>query len=186
MNQTKPSVAKYTNSFFENTEPVKMTEGRKLKLNTEVWGLLSEYYLESVKINRQKEGGTNSLATLKIGDRSGHITCLVRGPTIGLLFDLTPAEWLEVEKLNNWGEQLFYRYFKNGLKSTFNYEQKLFYNFCLSNQKKDILVAVYRRCLNMRNVDRNEAVLEIIELRKCDSSLMDLYTENVKNRALTV
>lgn len=178
------SKKQYTESFFKNTGPTKLTEARKLKLQTEAWGILTDYFLESVKINKHNNV-MKTVATLKIGDRSGHVTCLVRGPTVGLLFDLTPAEWLEVEKLNFWSDQLFYRYFKNGLKNTFSYEQKLFYNFCLSNQNKDILVAVYHRCTNWRNFDKNDAVLEIVELKKCNTLLLDIYTEHLNKKCIS-
>lgn len=171
----------YDNSFFESTKPTKLTETRKLKLHTEGWGLLSDYYLESVKINKNNQGGMLSAATLKISDRSGQTTCVVKGPTVGLLFGLQPSEWLEVEKLNSWSQQLFFRHFKNGLKTTFSYEQKLFYNFCLSNQRNEVLVAVFQRCVNMRNTEKNDAVLEVFELKKCNDYFLDLYSESLKS-----
>lgn len=162
------------NKFFENVAPIKLTEGRSVKLHTESWGLLTEYELESVKIKSTK-GNVNSSATLRISDRSGQVTCAVRGLSVALLFGLTPEEWLDIENLCKPDQQLFYRHFKKGLNTNFPFEQRLFYNFCMCNQKTGVYVAIFRRCVNMRNKDRGDAFLDIIELRKCNSSLLDLY-----------
>lgn len=172
MNKTKND--KFNNKFFENVAPIKLTEGRRVKLHTESWGLLTEYELESVKITSTK-GDVRSCATMRISDRSGQVTCAVRGPSVGLLFGLSPQEWVDVEKLCKPDQQLFYRYFKKGLNENFRYEQRLFYNFCMCNKNSDVLVAVFRRCVNMRNKDRGDAFLDIIELKKIDSNLLDLY-----------
>ncbi|CAG9783674.1 unnamed protein product [Diatraea saccharalis] len=166
--------------FFFKEKPIKLTEARYLKLHDERWGLLTEFYLESVKINKINTGEMCSAATLKVSDRAGQIICVAKGHIIGLLFDLTPQEWSDVEKLNCWGDQLFYRYFKNGIKSSFSYEHKLFYNFCMSNQTQKPLAVVFRRTSNMRNVDRNNAVLEILEMRHCNEQLLDLYLDHIK------
>lgn len=165
---------KFNKKFFENVTPIKLTEGRGVKLHTESWGLLTEYELESVKITSMK-GNVHSSATIRITDRSGQVTCVVRGPSVGLLFGLSPQEWSDVEKLCKPDQQLFYRYFTKGLNTNFQYEERLFYNFCMCNQKAEVLVAIFRRCVNMRNKDRSDAFLDIIELKKCDSSLLDLY-----------
>lgn len=172
MNNVKKN--KFDSKFFENVSPLKLTEGRRMKLHTESWGLLTEYELESVKITSAK-GNVHSCATIRISDRSGQVTCAVRGPTVGLLFGLSPQEWSDVEKLCKPDQQLFYRYFNKGLNTNFRYEQRLFYNFCMCNKKSDVLVAVFRRCVNMRNKDRGDAFLEIIELKKCNNNLLDLY-----------
>lgn len=172
MNSTNNN--KFNNIFFENVAPVKLTEGRRVKFHTENWGLLTEYELESVKITSTK-GNVHSCATMRINDSSGQVTCAVRGLSVGLLFGLSPQEWSDVEKLCKPNQQLFYRYFKKGLNTNFKYEQRLFYNFCMCNIKTDVLVAIFRRCVNMRNKDRSDAFLDIIELRKCNSNLLDLY-----------
>lgn len=172
--------AEHDDAFFENVIPTKLTEGRRVKLNTEGWGLLTEYLLESVKINWQKTGAVTSMATMKIGDRSGQAVCLVTGPTVGLLFGLSPQEWAEVEKLCGYQQQLFYRYFKDGLSKNFGYQQKLFYHFCLTNQKSDVLVAIFRRGVNRRKKDKGDAFVEILELRKCDAKMLDLYTSHLR------
>lgn len=166
--------------FFENVVPMKLTESKHLKMYGESWGLITDYYLESVKINCDKAGEASTTGTLKIADSSGQAVCVIRGPTVGLLFGLSVEEWLQVEKLCN-RQQLFYRYFKEGLSKNFCYEQKLFYNFCLCNQKKNVLIAVYRRGVNRRNKDRDHAFLEILELKKCNSRLLDLYLNHLKN-----
>lgn len=172
MNYTNKN--KLNNKFFENVAPIKLTEGTRLKLHTDGWGLLTEYELESVKITSTK-GNVHSCATIRISDRSGQVTCAVRGPSVGLLFGLSPREWSNVEKLCKPDQQLFYRYFKKGLNTNFRFEQRLFYNFCMCNQKTDVLLAIFRRCVNMRNKDRDDAFLDIIELKKCNNNLLDLY-----------
>lgn len=173
--------------FFESVAPIKLTEGRKCKLHTIGWGILTDYFLESVKIHRPtKPGRMASVATLRIGDRSGQITCVVKGPSIGLLFGITPEEWAEVENLCSPGQQLFYRYFKNGLNQIFGLDQKFFYNYCKTNQTQDVLVAKFQRTENFRNKFKNEALLNIIELKKCTSSLMDLYVEQLQNQTTNV
>lgn len=169
-----PNKNKFDTKFFENVAPIKLTEGRQMTLHTESWGLLTEYELESVKITSTK-GKVHSCATIRISDRSGQVTCAVRGPSVGLLFDLSPEEWSDVEKLCKPDQQLFYRYFNKGLNTNFRYEQRLFYNFCMCNKSSDVLVAVFRRCVNMRNKDRGDAFLDIIELKKCNNNLLDLY-----------
>lgn len=172
------------NSFYVTTAPIRLTEGRRLKLHSKGWGLLTDYFLESVKVNHQKKGKVSSVATLRIGDRSGQITCVVRGPLIGLLFGLSKEEWMEVEKLCSYKNQLFYRYFKKGLDKSLPYEQKLFYNFCAMNKKNEVLVAKFYRCVNLRNKYKNEAFLDIEELEKCDVLLMDLYITELKRQYL--
>ncbi|KAF9802361.1 hypothetical protein SFRURICE_009043 [Spodoptera frugiperda] len=166
--------------FYNNVVPLKLTETHHLKRNTEGWGLLTEYSLDSVKINNYK-GRVLSCATIRITDRSGQVTCLVKGPDTGLLFGLTATEWKDVESMCSYGDQLFYRYFKNGASKSCSYEQKLFYNFCMTNQKNDVLVAKYRRGVNTRNKFNSDSFLDILELRKCDTSLLDLYVNQLKN-----
>ncbi|KPJ15025.1 hypothetical protein RR48_09052 [Papilio machaon] len=85
--------------YFETTPPIKITEGRQIGLHQTGWGILSDYYLESVKINCQKSGIFLSSATLNVGDRTGQTTCVVKGPFVGLLFDLSLKEWSNIEKL---------------------------------------------------------------------------------------
>lgn len=177
MNSTKK--INFNDKFFENVPPIKLTEGRRVKIHTASWGLLTEYELESVKITSTK-GDVNSCATMRISDTSGQVTCAVRGPSVGLLFGLSPQEWSDVEKLCKPEHQLFYRYFKKGLNTNFRYEQRLFYNFCMCNKKTDVLVAIFRRCLNMRNKDKGDAFLDIIELRKCNNNLLDSYINYLK------
>lgn len=169
------STGTYNNSFFENVVPVKITEARDLKLNTDCWGLLTDYYLESVKVDCNQSGVVTSSATLRTGDQSGQITCLVKGSNISALFGLTPPKWREIESLCKPGGQLFYRYFKDGLDKKFSYEQKLFYYFCASHQIKDVLVVVFRRQVNFRTKDKNDAFIQVIEFRKPNTSLLDLY-----------
>lgn len=173
------------NSFYNNNAPIKLTEGRKLKLHAECWGLLTEYYLESVKITNLR-GILISTATLRITDRSGQVTCIIKGPSIGLLFGLTATEWVEVEKMCGSRDQLFYRYFKNGLNKNFSIEQKLFYNFCMSCQKHNVLVAKFKRCVNTRNKFKSDALLEILELKPCDTSLLDLFVDQLKIKSVNV
>lgn len=160
--------------FYYTVIPTKLTEARRLKLHTEGWGLLTDYNLESVKICRYK-GRVSSTATIRISDRSGQVTCVAKGPCIGLLFGLTAKEWEEVANMCNNKDQIFYRYFKSGINKSFSCEQKIFYNFCMTNQKNDVLVAKYRRSVNMRNKFKSDAFLDIVELKKCDNNLLDLY-----------
>lgn len=166
--------------FYEKVPPIKITEARRLKLKSKGWGLLTDYYLESVKINNLK-GTVTSVATLRICDRSGQVTCVVKGPSVGLLFGLTDQEWKEVEELCGTKQQLFYRFFKDGISTNFGYEQKLFYNFCASSQTHNVLAAIFVRCVNNRNNFKSDALLEIITLNTCDNVLMDLYNHKLRN-----
>lgn len=165
----------YDKKFFECVTPVKLTECRNLNLHTESWGLISNYYLESVKINCYKPNEVTSAAILKIADISGQTTCVVKGKTIGLLFGLSSEEWVEMESLCSYGQQLFFRNFKDGLSKNFRCEQKLFYNFCMSNQKEEPLVAIFYRAKNTRNKDKDDYLINILQLRKPNSLLLDLY-----------
>ncbi|KAJ8725580.1 hypothetical protein PYW08_003763 [Mythimna loreyi] len=167
------------NGFYHSAVCLKLTEARQIKLHSKGWGLLTEYYLESVKISNWK-GKVTSCATIRISDRSGQVTCAVRGPHIGLLFGLTKSQWTEVENMCNYDQQLFYRYFKNGINKSYSTEQKIFYNFCMTSQKHDVLVAKYQRCPNMRNKFKSDAFLDILELRKCDSNVLDLYISQLR------
>lgn len=176
LNQINLQKSKYDKKFLENVAPIKLSEGRRLKLHTESWGFLTDYYLESVKINRYK-GKVSSAATLKIGDRAGQTICVVKGPHVGILFGLSTDEWLDIEKMVENEQQLFYRYFKDGLHGNFSCEQKLFYHFCLTNQTNNLLLAFFTRCVNMRNKDKGDAFLQINELRKCNSDDLGLYID---------
>lgn len=167
-------------NFFESISPIKLTECRYLKLNTQSWGVLTDYFIESVKINRYKPNEVSSTAILKVGDESGQVTCFVKGRTVGLLFGLTEAEWSDVEQMCDCGQQLFYRYFKDGLSKNFSCEQKHFYNFCLSNQKEDMFIALFCRTNNTRNKDKNNAFLNITEIRKGNTYLLDIYFNHLK------
>lgn len=169
-------------SSYQSVVSLKLTEARRIKLNTKGWGLLTEYYLESVKISNFK-GRVTSCATLRISDRSGQVTCAIKGPQIGLLFGLTKSQWTEVENMCNYQGQLFYRYFKNGINKSYSMEQKIFYNFCMTSQKHDVLVANYRRSVNTRNKFKSDAFLDILELRKCDTNLLDLYVSHLRNNS---
>lgn len=168
--------------YFESTPPIKISEGRQIGLHQTGWGILSDYYLESVKINSQKGGGYLSSATLNVGDRSGQTTCVVKGPIVGLLFDLSLSEWSNIEKLCGDRDQLFYRYFHKGLCKSYSCEQKMFYHFCLSNQTQKLLVAVFRRSVNLRNKDQNDALLYITDLRSCDNYILDLYLNYLREK----
>lgn len=169
--------------FHRKVAPIKLTESRKCRLNTMGWGILSDYLLESVKIYHQKPGVLMSVATLRITDQSGEITCVIKGSSTGLLFGVTPKQWKEVENLCLPGEQLFYRYFKNGINRSFRYEQQLFYNFCMTNQKHEVFLAKFQRCVNVRNKFKNEALLNIIELKRSVHNLIDQYTEHLREQA---
>ncbi|KAG7307249.1 hypothetical protein JYU34_007409 [Plutella xylostella] len=175
--------SEYNKDFFETVNPIKLTEARNLKLQTDSWGLLTDYYLESVKIDASESGYVSS-ATLRTGDYSGQIACHIKGPTIGQLFGLSRQDWRKVETLCKDNKQLFYRYFKTGLNNTFSYEQKLFYNFCAINQKKDVLVAIFRRTPNMRTRDKHDAFLQILELRKLENSILDCYQSFLQKNIL--
>lgn len=166
--------------FYDTVAPIKLTAAKSIKLHTKGWGIISEYYLESVKINHKKNGIT-SAATVRIGDISGQTTCVVKGYSVSLMFGLTVEEWMEVENLCLPGQQLYYRYFKNGLSLNSSHEQKLFYNFCVANQQSEILVAKFVKCVNYRHNFSDESMLEILELRKCDTHLLDLYTNHLRS-----
>lgn len=170
-------------NFFKTITPVKITECGSLKMNSRCWGLLSDYYLESVKINCYKANIITSAAILKVTDVSGQVTCVLKGPTIGLLFGLNAEEWIKIEKLCHTGQQLFYRYFKDGLSKNFSCEQKLFYNFCLKNQKDDIFVAIFTRNPNLRTKDKDTPLVNILELKKCTSDVMNLYTNYLRSKS---
>lgn len=163
--------------------PIKLTEGRKLKLLSEGWGLLTDYTLESVKVNHYKKNVLSSVATLRVVDRSGQITCIIRGPSVGLLFGLSEIEWKEIENLCEYKKQLFYRYFKNGVSRQLCYEQKLFYSFCATNQRNDVIFARFRRCPNLKNNNKNEAFLEIMQFEKCNHTLFDLYISEIRQQS---
>lgn len=163
--------------FYDTVAPIKLTEAQRIKVHTKGWGILSEYYLESIKINHRKDG-ILSVATLRIGDISGQTTCVVKGCAVSLLFGLSNEEWKEVENLCLPGQQLYYRYFKNGLNLNYNHEQKLFYNFCATNQYYEVLVARFIKCINVRK-NHQESLLEVLELQKCDTHLLDLYTNHL-------
>lgn len=171
-------ITQLDDSFYRNNAPIKITESRKLKLHAECWGLLTEYYLESVKISNWK-GKITSTATLRITDRAGQVTCVLKGPSIGLLFGVTTEDWIEIQNMCNSREQLFYRFFKNGINKSFCIEQQFFYNFCLTNQKHEVLACRFRRCPNIRNKFKNDALLEVLQLKKCENSLLDLYIDNL-------
>lgn len=166
--------------FYNNVAPIKLTEARRIKLHTKGWGILTDYYLESVKINHRK-GIVTSAATLRIVDKSGQITCIVKGSIVGLLFALPAEEWKDVENLCYPGQQLFYRNFKDGISKNFNYEQKLFYTFCASNQSNEPYVATFVRCLNTRNNFRNDSCIEIIDIIKYDDHLLNLYKSHLRD-----
>ncbi|KAG6449550.1 hypothetical protein O3G_MSEX006135 [Manduca sexta] len=174
---------KENKTFYQTNAPIKLTEGRKLKLHTIGWGLLTEYYIESVKINHYKKDKLSSVATLRITDGAGHIACVVKGLAVGLLFGLSQDEWREVECLCGYQQQLFYRYFKNGIVKSAPFEQKLFYNFCLINQSNSVLVAKFKRCINVRNKFKNEALLDIVELKQCNNHIMDLYINSLRKQS---
>ena len=176
------NVKQVDNDFYHSVVSLKLTETRRLKLDARGWGLLAEYYLESVKISNYK-GKITSCATIRISDRSGQVTCTIKGAQIGLLFGLTTTEWTEVENMCNYEEQLFYRYFKNGINKTYSTEQKLFYNFCMTSQKHNVLIAKYRRGVNMRNKFKSDSFLEILELKNCDNNLLDLYISQLRNNS---
>lgn len=173
---------KVDSHFYHTVVSLKLTEVQQLKLDAKRWGLLTEYYLESVKISNFK-GKVISCATIRISDRSGQVTCTIKGPQIGLLFGLTTTEWTEVENMCNYEGQLFYRYFKNGINKSYSIEQKLFYNFCMTSQKHNVLIAKYRRGVNMRNKFKSDSFLEILELRNCDNNLLDLYISQLRNNS---
>lgn len=166
-------------NFYYNNSPIKITEARKLKLHSESWGLLTEYNLESVKVTNTK-GTLTSTTALRVTDRSGQVTCIIKGPCTGLLFGLSSEEWIEVEGMCSCRDQLFYRYFKNGINNSFSVEQRLFYNFCRTTQKHDVLVIKFRRCVNTRNKFKSDALLEVLEMKKCDNTLLDLYVEQLR------
>lgn len=166
--------------FFYETCPIKITEAGRLKMNSLSWGILSDYYLEAVKL-KPRGCRVETTATLRVGDHTGHVTCLVQGCNVALLFGLTKRQWQSVEKLSWRGEDLFYRYFKNGLNQNFNFEQKLFYYFCCSNQRKDALVAVFKRTVNTRQHAKEDAFLCIVELRKCSDALLTLYQNYLRS-----
>ncbi|CAD0196738.1 unnamed protein product [Chrysodeixis includens] len=178
MNKKKPG-----EHFFNTVTPIKLTEARRVKLHSEGWGILTDYYLDSVKVTNAK-GRITSAATLRISDRSGQVTCVVRGQTVGLLFGLNLEEWQVVENMCNRGDQLFYRYFKNGVNRNFSIEHKVFYNLCMTSQTNDPLIARYRRSVNTRNKYKSDAFLDILELRHCDNNLLDLYVDQVSNSTL--
>lgn len=165
--------------FYDNVAPIKLTEARRLKLRTKGWGILTDYYLESVKVNHRK-GIMCSAATLRIVDKSGQTTCIVKGSAVGLLFGMPVEEWQNVENLCYPGQQLFYRNFKDGISKKFNYEQKLFYTFCISNQKNEPLAATFLKCINTRNSFRNDACIEVVDLCKCDDHLLNLYKSHLQ------
>lgn len=165
-------------NILTNIEPTKLTESHHLNLDTVGWGMLTDYYLESVKSYKYK-GKISSTAIIKIGDKSGHVTCVIKGPAVGLLFGLSKEQWREVERLTDNGE-LFYRYFKNGLNDTFNLEQKIFYYFCATSQRNDALIAVFKRKINTRQVDKNDPLLEILELKKCNDLSLELYQKYLR------
>lgn len=165
--------------FYHKVPALKLTEARRIKLLTKGWGILTDYYLESVKINHRK-GVLSSVATLRVVDKSGQITCVVKGPSVGLLFSLPAEEWNDVENLCYPEHQLFYRNFKKGISKNFNYEQKLFYTFCASNQSHEPLVATFLRCVNTRNHYKNDACIEIVNLRRCDDHVFDLYKSHLR------
>lgn len=177
MNKKKPG-----EYFYNTVAPIKLTEARRVKLHSEGWGILTDYYLESVKVTNTK-GRITSAATLRVSDRSGQVTCVVRGRTVGLLFGITPEEWQEVENMCNRRDQLFYRYFKNGVNWNYPIEHRIFYNLCISRQRNDPIVAKYRRSINTRNKFKSDAFLDILELRNCDNNLLDLYINQLRVNA---
>lgn len=169
-----------TYEFYDAVPPIKLTEARLIKLRTKGWGILTDYYLDSVKINN-RNGVSSSVATLRVFDKSGQITCVVRGAAkLGLLFTLSTEEWKDIENLCFPGQQLFYRNFKDGISKKFNYEQKLFYTFCATNQSNEPLVATFVRCVNTRNNFRSDACIEFEHLQKCDDHLLDLYKSHLR------
>lgn len=165
--------------FYDNVAPIKITEARQIKLLTKGWGIITDYYLESVKINHRK-GTVYSAATLRIVDKSGQTTCIVKGAAVGILFGLSKEEWKDVENLCYPEQQLFYRNFKDGISKKFNYEQKLFYTFCATNQNNEPLVATFLRCTNKRNNFKNDACIEVVDIRKCDDHLLNLYKSHLR------
>lgn len=167
-------------NFYNSVVPSKLTEAKRIKLHTEGWGLLTDYSLESVKISNYR-GRVSSSATIRITDRSGEVTCVVKGPAVGLLFGLTLKEWKDVESMCNHSDQLFYRYFKNGINRGYSAEQIMFYNFCMTNQKHNVLVAKYCRRVNTRTKFQSDAFLDILELKMCDNYLLDLYISHLRN-----
>lgn len=171
------------NKFFTETNPIKLSECRYLKINSKCWGILTDYFIESVKIYRYKPNDVSSTAILKVGDISGQVTCLLKGKTIGFLFGLTEAEWSEIEESCDCGQQLFFRYFKDGLSKNFSCEQKHFYNFCVNNQKEDVFIAIFCRTYNTRNKDKTDALLNILELRKTNSDVLDIYLNYIKTKS---
>lgn len=170
------------NRFFAKIPPIILTEAHTLKLNTKSWGVLTEYYLESVKVNSFAKNNIVSIAILRVGDIAGQVTLIIKGPSVGLLFGLSTQKWKEVEMLSQRDGQIFYRYFKDGLKDSFSYEQQLFYSFCASNQKKDLLVAVFERTKNTRRKDCSEALLNVLELCKPHDFILDIYHNHLQKK----
>lgn len=175
-NQVNARKSKYDKNYIATVPPIKLSDAKRLKLHSESWGLLTDFYLESVKINRYR-GQVYSAAIIKIGDRAGQTVCVLRGPVVGVLFGLTTQEWLDIEGMVENEQQLFYRYFKAGLHGNFSCEQKLFYNFCLTNQTSEVLLAFFTRCVNTRNKDKSDALLQINELRKCKHDELSYYID---------
>ncbi|CAG4909424.1 unnamed protein product [Colias eurytheme] len=165
--------------------PTRLTESISLKLGVETWGLISGFYLESVKVNCYKPDEPTTTAIFKIlSDMEGQIVCVLKGKTVGLLFDVTADEWADIENMCQYGQQLFYRDFKEGLSKNYKCEQKIFFNFCKTNQTKDILVAICKRGVNNRNKDKDDILLNVTELMKCNSDIIDKYTYYLRNISL--
>lgn len=177
-----PNFEKEFQDFAYKVAPTKLTECFQLKLHSKSWGILTDYFLESVKINRYKPDLVFSTAILKVADGSKQVTCVVKGKTVGLLFGLSEQEWSDVENMCGNGQQLFYRYFKEGLSRNFSCEQKLFYNFCLSNQKENVLIALFCRTNNTRNKDKNDAMIQISQLKESSSYILDLYLNHFRQQ----
>lgn len=161
---------------FATVIPTKISQSFKLKPGIESWGVITEFYLESVKVNCYRPGEPTTTAIIKVSDENtGQVVCVTKGKNVGLLFGITPDEWIEVESLCQHGQQLFYRDFKEGISKNFRLEQKLFFNFCKINQTQDVLVAKFKKGVNNRNKDKDDVLLIISELKKCNNYLMDLY-----------
>ncbi|CAF4773436.1 unnamed protein product [Pieris macdunnoughi] len=172
-------------SLLKNLSPTRITESGQLKIGDTAWGIILDYTIESVKINCYKPDNPSTTAVLKISDEFGHTVCVIKGKSVGLLFGVNEEEWSEIESLCDYNQQLFYKYFKDGLSKNFGSGQRHFYNFCHVNKKQDVFLVIYERGVNMRKTDYSDTLLNIKHIQNnCNNHIINLYINHLRKNKM--